>query len=120
MPSYTYELQEPGILLSNIRQGLTALGGDWLEIAPLMREGHVEYRPIRANPMRSGYRYEYKRARLDLNLYFPEPLFETLHAFLDGEKLQILKAVVQAALPKRSGYDIHAFKILGIIEETER
>jgi hypothetical protein len=117
MVSYTYELQGPNILLSNIRQGMVALGGEWVEQAPLMREGHVEYRPKKINPMQSGYQYVYQRAKLDLTIYFPEKTFEHLLEWLDREKLEILKAVVQSSLHKRSGYDINAFHIRGIIEE---
>jgi hypothetical protein len=117
MVSYTYELQDPKILLSNLRQGLVALGGEWTELAPLMLEGNVEYRPKKVNPMRSGYQYVYQRAKLDLTIYFPENIFEQLLAWLDREKLETLKAVVQSSLSKRSGYDINAFQIRGIIEE---
>ncbi|MCH7622979.1 MAG: hypothetical protein IIB46_02735 [Nitrospinae bacterium] len=117
MASYTYELQDPNILLSNIRQGLMALGGGWTELAPLMREGHVEYRPKKINPMRSGYHYVYQRAKLDLIIYFPENIFEHLLEWFDREKLEIMKAVVQSSLPKRSGYDVNEFHIRGIIEE---
>lgn len=119
MVSYTYELVEPSVLLSNIRQGLLALDGDWAEVASLIREGHVEYRPIRMNPMRSGYRYVYQRAKLDMTLYFPEKVFERLLELLDREKLEILKAVVQSAMPKRAGYDLNVFQIRGIIEEND-
>ena len=120
MASYTYELQDPSILLSNIRQGLSALeGGNWAEIASFVREGHVEYRPMRVNPMRSGYQYIYQRAKLNLTIYFPEKIFERLLELLDRESLEMLKAVVQAALPKRSGYDIHEFHIRGIIGDDD-
>jgi len=118
MVSYTYELQDPNILLSNVRQGLLALGGEWNEVAAFIREGHVEYRPKQVNPMRSGYRYVYQRAKLDLTLYFPEKIFERLLEWLDREKLEILKAVVQSSLSKRSGYDINEFHIRGVIEEA--
>ena len=46
MPSYTYELPEQSILLSNIRQNLLKVGPEWDEMAAFMREGHVEYAPI--------------------------------------------------------------------------
>ena len=75
MVSYTYELQDPNILLSNTRSGLLALGWEWNEVAAFIREGHVEYRPKQINPMRSGYRYVYQRAKLDLTFYFPEKNF---------------------------------------------
>jgi hypothetical protein len=115
MASYTYELQDPSVLLSHVRQGLLAVGEEWSEIAAFMPQGRVEYRPVRVNPMRSGYRYVYQRARLDLTLYFPEKIFERLLELLTSEKLELLKAVIQSSLPKRSGYDLNAFKIRGII-----
>ncbi len=118
MVSYTYELQDPNILLSHVRSGLVALGEEWSEVAEFIREGHVEYRPKKINPMRSGYRYEYQRAKLDLTFYFPENIFERLLEWLDREKLEVLKAVVQAALSKRSGYDVNEFHIRGIIGEV--
>jgi hypothetical protein len=36
---------------------------------------------------------------------------------LDPEKVEILKAVVQSSLPKRSGYLVNEFKIRGIIDK---
>ncbi len=116
MPSYTYELHEHSRLLSLIRQGLLAVGGEWTEIASFMREGHVEYLPERINPMRNGYKYVYQRAELNLTLYFPEKIFERMLEILDAEKLEMLKGVIQGSLPKRSGYDLHTFKIRGIID----
>jgi hypothetical protein len=53
MPSYTYELPEQSILLSNIRQNLLKVGAEWVEVGAFMREGHVEYAPIRNNPILS-------------------------------------------------------------------
>ena len=85
-----------------------------------MRDGHVEYRPKKVNPMRSGYQYVYQRAKLDLTLYFPETIFERLLEWLDREKLEIMKAVVQSSLSKRSGYDINEFHIRGIIAEERQ
>lgn len=120
MVSYTYELQDPNILLSNIRRELLALGGKWNEIASLMREGHVEYRPKKVNPMRSGRRYTYQRAKLDLTLYFPETVFERLLEWLDRESLEVMKAAVQSSLSRRSGYDINEFHIRGVIAEEKR
>ena len=35
---------------------------------------------------------------------------------MDTEKVEILKAVAQSSLSKRSGYDIYEFKIHGIID----
>jgi hypothetical protein len=35
---------------------------------------------------------------------------------LNPEKIQTLKAVVEASIPKRSGYLINEFKIRGIME----
>ena len=75
MPSYTYELPEQSILLSNIRQNLLKVGVEWGEMGAFMREGHVEYAPIRNNPMRSGYKFVYQQAKLNLTLYFPEKIF---------------------------------------------
>ncbi|MBT3367934.1 MAG: hypothetical protein HN472_09840 [Nitrospina sp.] len=114
MPSYSYELPEQGRLLSLVRENLNKVGEEWKEVADFMLEGHVEYKPMRANPMKSGFVYQ--RAKLNLTLYFPERIFEHLLDWLDSGKLELLKAVVQSSLPRRSGYDIHEFKILGIIE----
>jgi len=116
MPSYSYELPEQGRLLSLVRENLNKVGEEWIEMADFMLEGHVEYKPLQANPMRSGSQFVYQRARLDLTLYFPESIFEYFLKELDSGKLELLKAVVQSSLPKRSGYDIHEFKILGIIK----
>lgn len=118
MPSYSYELPEQGRLLSLVRENLNKVGEEWREMADYMLDGHVEYKPQRANPMRSGSQFVYQRARLNLTLYFPEKIFEHFLSSLDSEKLETLKAVVQSSLPKRSGYDIHEFKILGVIKET--
>ena len=120
MKTYTYDLEDPKAMLSRVRQGLFALGGEWEEVAPIMLAGTAQYRPRRASPMRSGYRFVYQRAKLDLTVYFPEQQFEHLHAFLDAEKLALLKGVFQAALPKRSGYDLNEFVIRGIIDDAVR
>ena len=117
MPSYTYELPEQSVLLSNIRQNLVKIGQEWEEIASFMREGHVQYIPIRNNPMRSGYKFVYQQAKLNLTLYFPEKIFNHMLEILDPEKVKILKAVVESSLPKRSGYLINEFKVRGIMEE---
>ena len=117
MPSYTYELPEQSILLSNIRQNLVKVGQQWNEIASFMRDGHVQYTPIRNNPMRSGYKFVYQQAKLNLTMYFPEKIFNRMLEILDPEKVEILKAVVESSLPKRSGYLINEFKIRGIMEE---
>ena len=37
---------------------------------------------------------------------------------LESEEVEILKAVAQASLAKRSGYDVHEFKIHGIISDS--
>ena len=116
MPSYTYELPEQSILLSNIRQNLLRIGPEWGEMAVFMRDGHVQYTPIRNNPMRSGYKFVYQQAKLNLTLYFPEKIFNRMLEILDSQKVQILKAVVEASIPKRSGYLINEFKIRGIME----
>ena len=117
MPSYTYELPEQSVLLSNIRQNLIKVGREWSEIASYMREGHVQYMPIRNNPMRSGYRFVYQKAKLNLTLYFPEKIFNSMLETLDAEKVEILKAVVESSLPKRSGYLVNEFKVRGIMKE---
>ena len=117
MPSYTYELPEQSILLSNIRQNLLKVGPEWDEMAAFMREGHVEYAPIKNNPMRSGYKFVYQEAKLNLTLYFPEKIFNRMLEILNPEKIKILKAVVESSIPKRSGYLINEFKIRGIMEE---
>lgn len=117
MPSYTYELPEQSILLSNIRQNLVKVGQEWNEIASFMREGHVQYTPIRNNPMRLGYKFVYQQAKLNLTLYFPEKIFNRMLEILDPEKVEILKAVVESSLPKRSGYLINEFKVRGIMKE---
>lgn len=118
MPSYSYEIPEQGRLLSLVRENLNKVGEEWREMADFMLDGHVEYKPLRANPMRSGSQFVYQRARLDLTIYFPERIFEHFLKELDSGKLELLKAVVQSSLPKRSGYDIHVFKILGVIKEA--
>ena len=118
MSSYSYELPEQGRLLSLIRENLNKVGEEWREMADFMLNGHVEYKPLRANPMRSGTQFVYKRAKLNLTLYFPELIFEHFINNLDSGKVELLKAVVQSSLPKRSGYDIHEFKILGVIKEA--
>ena len=117
MTSYTYELPEQSILLSNIRQNLLKIGPEWGEMSAFMREGHVEYIPIRNNPMRSGYKFIYQQAKLNLTLYFPEKIFNRMLEILNSEKVQILQAVVEASIPKRSGYLINEFKVRGIMEE---
>ena len=117
MPSYTYELPEQGVLLSDIRQNLVKVGREWDEIASFMREGHVQYAPIRNNPMRSGYKFVYQQAKLNLTLYFPEKIFNRLLETLTPDKIQILKALVESSIPKRSGYLINEFKIRGVMEE---
>ena len=118
MPSYSYELPEQGRFLSLLRENLSKVGDEWREMADFMLEGHVEYKPQRANPMRSGSQFVYQRAKLNLTLYFPEQIFEHFLSELDSGKLEVLKAVVQSSLPNRSGYDIHEFKILGVIKGT--
>ncbi|MEK9627671.1 MAG: hypothetical protein VW455_01470 [Nitrospinota bacterium] len=118
MKSYTYELPEQGRYLSLIRENLLKIGEEWRVIADYMLQGRVEYKPLRSNPMRSGMQFVYQRAHLNLTLYFPEKIFDHFMEWMDGEKVEILKAVAQASLSKRSGYDIHEFKIHGIIGEA--
>ncbi|PIQ95914.1 MAG: hypothetical protein COV67_12290 [Nitrospinae bacterium CG11_big_fil_rev_8_21_14_0_20_56_8] len=116
MTSYTYELPEEGRLLSLLRQNLLALGDEWKDIAPSMLEGKVDYRPHRANPMRSGYRYVYQRAKLDVTLYFPESIFNRLFEVLNPEKVELMKAAIQSSISPRSGYSVNEFKIKGILD----
>ena len=118
MKSYTYELPEQDRLLSLIRENLLKIGEEWREIADYMLQGHVEYKPLRTNPMRSGTQFIYQRARLNLTLYFPEKIFNRFMGWMDSEKVEILKAVAQASLSKRSGYDVYEFKIHGIISDS--
>ena len=118
MKSYTYELPEQGRHLSLIRENLLKIGEEWREIADYMLQGHVEYKPLRSNPMRSGAQFIYQKARLNLTLYFPEKIFNHFMVWMDSEKVEILKAVAQASLSKRSGYDVHEFKIHGIISDS--
>ena len=117
MPSYTYELPEQSVLLSDIRQNLVKVGQEWNEIASFMREGHIQYNPLRNNPMRSGYKFVYQQAKLNLTLYFPEKIFNRMLETLDPQKVELLKAVVESSLPKQSGYLINEFKVRGIMEE---
>ena len=117
MKSYTYELPEQGRYLSLIRENLLKIGEEWRGTADYMLQGHVEYKPLRSNPMRSGAQFTYERARLNLTLYFPEKIFNHFMSWMDSEKVEILKAVAQASLSKRSGYDVHEFKIHGVISE---
>ncbi len=119
MPSYTYELPEPSRLLSQAKRNVTGLGEGWDEIAESLLQGHVEYLPFRNNPMRSGYSFVYQKAKLNLTLYFPEEEFNRWHEFLDGEKLELLRGAIQTALPPRSGYELHEFKIKGILESPK-
>ncbi len=115
--SYTYELMDPGELLSRVRGTLKEGDPTWAPIAEALPLGHVEYKPVRINPMRSGYQYQYKKAGLDLTVYFPEAQFEFLLDVLDREKVMELKTIFQETLPERSGYVIREFKIKGIIDE---
>jgi hypothetical protein len=48
-------------------------------------------------------------------LYFPEKIFNRFMGWMDSGKVELLRAVIQSSLPKRSGYDIYEFKIHGII-----
>ncbi len=115
--SYTYELMDPRELLSRVRETLQKGGEAWAPIAETLPLGHVEYRPIRNNPMRSGFQYQYQTAGLDLTVYYPEAQFEFLLDVLDREKVMELKGLFQETLPERSGYVIREFKIKGIIDE---
>ncbi len=115
--SYTYELMDPRELLSRVKQALKEGGEAWAPIAEVIPLGHVEYKPIRNNPMRSGLQYQYQTAGLDLTVYYPEAQFEFLLNVLDREKVMELKGLFQKTLPERSGYIIREFKIKGIIDE---
>lgn len=114
--SYTYELLEQSHLLSLVRADLKSRGADWERIAECMPLGHVEYRPIRNNPMRSGYQFQYRQAGLNLTLYFPEKEFNYLFEVLDRARVLELKSAFQSAIPERSGYTINEFKIRGILD----
>ncbi|NIQ01422.1 MAG: hypothetical protein GWM98_14380, partial [Nitrospinaceae bacterium] len=85
--SYTYELMDPRELLSRVRGTLKAGGEKWRKIAEVILDGHVEYIPLRNNPMRSGYQFEYRQAGLDLTIYYPESQFEFLLDVLDRDKV---------------------------------
>jgi hypothetical protein len=115
--SYTYDLMDPRELLSRVKQTLKEGGEAWAPIAEMIPLGHVEYKPIRNNPMRSGFQYQYQKAGLDLTVYYPEAQFEFLLDILDRERVMELKGVFQETLPERSGYIIREFKIKGIIDE---
>lgn len=115
--SYTYELMDPQELLSRVRQTLKESGEGWQRVAEQITGGHVQYKPIRINPMRSGYQYQYQKAGLDVTLYFPEAQFEYLLDTLDRERVMELKTIFQETIPERSGYVIREFKIKGIIDE---
>ncbi|MFQ5481350.1 MAG: hypothetical protein ACE5ER_01225 [Nitrospinaceae bacterium] len=115
--SYTYELKEGLDLLFTVKKLLQDGGAGWREIGDMMPSGHVEYRPLRTNPLRSGYRYVYTQAGLNVTLYFPEATFNSLAEKLNRERLLQLKSVFQKALPQRSGYIIQEFKIRGILDD---
>lgn len=117
--SYNFELMDPDELLSRVQQTLREGGEKWARIADHLRPGHVEYQPIRTNPMRSGYQYQYQQAGLDVTVYYPEAEFEFLLDALDREKVMELKTVFQQTLPERSGYVIREFKIKGIISDPD-
>ncbi|MFQ5671752.1 MAG: hypothetical protein ACE5G9_01545 [Nitrospinales bacterium] len=117
MPSYTYELPDEHVLLSSVARDLKERGNGWREIASFLPSAHVQYQPIRGNPIRGGYPYVYRQAALNLTLYFAEGIFNRLYAALDKEKALLLKSAFQSGIPKRSGYIINEFKIKGIIEE---
>ena len=115
--SYTYELMDPRELLSRVKQTLKESGEAWAPIAEVIPLGHVEYKPIRNNPVRSGYQYQYQKAGLDLTVYYPEAQFEYLLDVLDRERVKDLKELFQETLPERAGYIIREFKIKGVIDE---
>ena len=114
--SYTYELLEQSHLLSLVRGDLKSREEYWEAVAECLPSGHVEYRPIRNNPMRSGYPFQYRKAGLNLTLYFPEKEFNFLLDVLDQARVLELKSAFQSAIPERSGYTINEFKIRGILD----
>ncbi len=118
--SFTYELMDGKQLLSLVRKELSEGGEGWQRVAECMPLGHVEYKPIRNNPMKSGYSFQYQPAGLNLTLYFPEKEFEFLLDQLNQERVMELKSVIQSVIPERSGYIINEFKIKGIIEEPRK
>lgn len=115
--SYTYELMDSRELLSRVKQTLKESGEAWAPIAEVIPLGHVEYKPIRNNPVRSGFQYQYQTAKLDLTVYYPEAQFEFLLGVLDHERVMDLKTLFQETIPERSGYIIREFKIKGVIDE---
>ncbi len=117
--SYTYELMDGSALLFAVKKILQGGGAGWQEVGELMPKGHVEYKPQRIAPLKSGYRFQYQKAGLNLTLYFPEQTFNKLLDVLDKERLPRLKSAFQAALPERSGYVIGEFKIRGILEDPD-
>lgn len=117
--SYTYELMEERSLLFAVKRLLAEGGRGWQEVGDLMPEGHVEYKPQRVAPLKSGYQFQYQKAGLNLTLYFPEKTFNRLVDMLDRERVPQLKRAFQQVLPERSGYVINEFKIRGILEGPE-
>lgn len=115
--SYTYELADPAIVISKARQELKTQDAPWPEIGDNLVGAHIEYRPIRNNPMRSGYQFQYRQAGLDLTVYLPESQFNYLVDVLNRERVQMLKSLFQAVIPERSGYILREFKIRGILDE---
>ena len=53
----------------------------------------------RNNPMRSGYKFVYQQAKLNLTLYFPEKIFNRMLEILNPERIEVLKAVVESSIP---------------------
>ena len=116
--NYTYELIDGKALLHSVRRKLEHQEeAPWKTLAPWMPFGHVEYQPIRNNPVRSGLRFIYQKAGLNLLIYFPENIFNQLLELLDREKVLQLKSAFQASIPERSGYVIQEFKIRGFTKE---
>ncbi len=115
--SYTYELMDGKTLLFAVQRLLREGGTGWQEVGDLMPQGHVEYKPQRVSPLKSGYKFQYQKAGLNLTLYFPEQAFNKLLDMLDKARVPQLKAAFQQALPERSGYVIGEFKIRGILED---
>ncbi len=103
--------------MHSVRRKLEHQEAPWSDIAGWLLDGHVEYQPIRNNPMRSGYSYMYQKAGLNLTLYYPEKIFNRLLDLLDKKKVGLLKIAFQASFPERSGYVLNEFKIRGVIED---
>lgn len=59
--SYTYELMDGQALLFTVKRLLAEGGAGWQEVGDLMPQGHVEYKPQRVAPLKSGYNFQYQK-----------------------------------------------------------